>query len=162
MSKTVVSYVGSNGEKRAVSSEYGLPVTFAEDVTVDMSNTTFEILNTEEEPVYVAIVGTASDWTAAVSLTNTDSTALKAAGAAGIKNYLTGLQIIQGGTTANVVQVLDGETVIWQGYVDTSAGQQIAVSFPTPLRGTAATALNVKLGTGTGPVYVNAQGYTAA
>ena len=109
------------------------------------------------------------DWQAGSGLTalaTTTLTALKAAAGAGIRNYLTGLQIVN--TSASVsttVTILDGAAVIWTGYLPaTSASLQalpIIIQFITPLKGTAATALNIQLGTTAASVYYNAQGYSA-
>ena len=98
-------------------------------------------------------------------ITTTADTVLKTAGAAGIRNYVTGISVQNASaTTATEVVIKDGaSTVMWRGYVGTSAVLNSAVSvvFPTPLRGTAATAVNVACITAGAQVYVNAQGYTA-
>lgn len=97
-------------------------------------------------------------------ITTTADTVLKAAGAAGIRNFITGISVQNASaTTATEVVIKDGaSTVIWRGYVGTSAvlNSAVSVSFPTPLRGTAATAMNVACITTAAQVYVNAQGYT--
>lgn len=110
------------------------------------------------------------DWQASSGLTalaTTTSTALKSAGAAGIRNYCTAIQLYNSSATvATTVTILDGAVVLWTGFLPaTSAALQllgVEVVFPTPLRGTAATALNIQLGTTAANVYYNAQGYQAA
>lgn len=110
-----------------------------------------------------------TDWQATSALTplaTTTSTALKAAGAAGVRNYCTGVQIMNTSSTVSTnVAILDGATVIWAGFLPAStaalAQVSVVVDFPTPLRGTAATAMNIQLGTTAASVFYNAQGYQA-
>lgn len=95
---------------------------------------------------------------------NTTDVSIKAAAAAGIRNYITSISVQNASaTTATEVVIKDGSTVIWRGYVGTSAvlNSAVNVNFPTPLKGTAATALNVACITTAAAVYVNAQGYSA-
>jgi hypothetical protein len=94
-------------------------------------------------------------------ITVTTDTALKAAGAATIRNYLTGIQIQNTGTVATEVVIKDGATVIWRGYAPASMTVVADMTFPTPLRTTAAAALNFACITTGANVYVNAQGYQA-
>jgi hypothetical protein len=103
------------------------------------------------------------DWTFAITtpITATADTALKAAGAAGIRNYLTGIQIQNTGTVATEVVIKDGATVIWRGYAPATMTVVADMTFPTPLRTTAAAALNFACITTGANVYVNAQGYQA-
>jgi hypothetical protein len=109
-----------------------------------------------------------NDWQfagATGGIVNTSDVAVKAAGAAGIRNFVTGISVQNASATvATEVVVKDGaSTVLWRGYVGTSAvlNSAVSVTFPTPLRGTAATAVNVACITTGAQVYVNAQGYTA-
>ena len=97
-------------------------------------------------------------------VSSTADVALKAAAAAGIRNYLTSLQVhhdtLSGGTE---VVVKDGSTVIWRGYLMATANEMINIHFPVPLRGSAATALNfAAISSVTGGIYVNAQGFIGA
>lgn len=96
-------------------------------------------------------------WQSSITLTTTTATAMNAAQAAGIRNYCTGLTISNSSATTTLVQILDGATVIWQAQM--AAAANVYVPFETPLRGTAATALNAKLGTAVTSVYVSAQGF---
>ena len=99
------------------------------------------------------------DWQNTQALTTTTAAAARTAGAAGIRNYVTGAQFSNSGASALDVIILDGATEIWRstvapnGYVD--------AVFQTPLRGTAATALNVNL-SAAGTVRANTQGFQAA
>ena len=99
-------------------------------------------------------------------LNTTVAVTIKAAAAAGIRNYITSLQIMSEAlTTATEVAVRDGAagTVLWRMKIPTTGLPLVDVDFPTPLRGTAATLLEVVTLTasGAGAVYVNAQGFTA-
>lgn len=106
----------------------------------------------------------AADWTASVSLSTTGSTALQAAGGAGIRNYLTAIQFSgNAALVANTIQVLDGVTVIWGPHTIAAATALTQITFPTPLRTSAAAALNVQIGTTpVGALEVTGQGYQAA
>ena len=103
------------------------------------------------------------DWTfaCAAAVVNTNDVFLTAAGAAGIRNYLTGLQLQNTNAMATEVVVKDGTTVIWHGYLPASMTTPAVIDFRTPLKGTAATALNFACITTGASVYVNAQGYKA-
>lgn len=54
-------------------------------------------------------------------------------------------------------------TVIWTGFVPATTAAlpvvDVHVVFPTPLKGTAATAMNIQCGTTAASVYYNVQGY---
>lgn len=97
------------------------------------------------------------------TLTTTSATAIKAAGAAGIRNYLKTLHFQNSsGATATTVIVLDGATTIAQFNAPISMASPAVVTFDPPLRGTAATALNINCGAAGANVIVNAQGYQGA
>lgn len=112
----------------------------------------------------------ALDWQAssgtASPLTTGTSTALKAAGAAGIRNYVTACQITNiSATVSTLISLLDGATVIWTGYAEDTTSTAVIVPinivFPTPLQGTAATAMNIQATTTGANIYYNCQGYQA-
>jgi hypothetical protein len=101
-----------------------------------------------------------SDWTTTVNLTDTTSTALKAAAGASIKNYVTWC-VFSGlaATTATKINILDGSTVKLPVNMK-AAGAEVVVTFPTPIAGTANTAMNVQLGgSPTGAIDVTCGGY---
>ena len=102
------------------------------------------------------------DWryaAAAGGIVNTAAVAIKAAAGAGVRNALTAIQISNAhASAATEVTVSDGATVIWRNHL--AAGTRMSVDFPTPLLGTANTALNVACVTTGAAVYINAQGYT--
>lgn len=99
---------------------------------------------------------------AAGGITNTTAVTLKAAGAAGVRNCLTGLQISNGHATVSTeVVVKDGAagTIIWRHWFQ-AAGGHAEPPFDVPLCGTAATLMEaVPITTGSA-IYINAQGYT--
>ncbi len=104
-----------------------------------------------------------ADWQNQQSLTDGTSKQVVAAGAAGVKNYCTAIQVSGiTATTAVTLSILSGASVIWTGNIPAGASQQ-NITFPTPLQTAAATALNAQLsGSPTGAVAFNAQGYAAA
>lgn len=92
-------------------------------------------------------------------ITNTSDVAAKAAAAAGIRNYVTGFYAYNNSATASVIVVKDGSTVMFTGYLP--ANGSVNVQFETPLRGTAATAVNVALITTATSTYISLQGFTS-
>lgn len=95
---------------------------------------------------------------AVVDATLATDVALVAAAGAGVRTYLTDLTLENTGATANRVIVSDGATRVFSATVP--PGTTFGKTFSTPLRGTAATALNVRLGAA-GTVTVSASGYRA-
>lgn len=93
-------------------------------------------------------------------LTTTTAAAIKTAGAAGIRNYLTSLQFQNTSpTVATTIIILDGATVLATFVASLSMVLPAVIKFDPPLRGTAATALNINCGSAGANVYANAQGY---
>jgi hypothetical protein len=106
-----------------------------------------------------------ADWqyaAAAGGIINTTDVVLRAAAAAGIRNYVTSIDIRNAhATVATEVVIKDGATVIWRQLLPAAMTAPVEITFPTPLRGTAATAMNVACITTGAQVYVNAQGFAA-
>jgi hypothetical protein len=106
-----------------------------------------------------------ADWQyagAAGGITGTADVVLKAAAAAGIRNYVTSIDLRNAhATVATEVVIKDGATVIWRQLLPAAMASPVDITFPTPLRGTAATAVNFACLTTGAQVYVNAQGYAA-
>lgn len=95
-------------------------------------------------------------------ITDTADDAIQAAGGAGVRHYVTSLTVVNSHATVSTeVVVKDGSTVIHRGYA-AAAGGGYALTFPTPLRGTAATALNVACITTGSATVVSASGFSAA
>jgi len=98
----------------------------------------------------------------------TTAVTIAAAAGAGLRNYLTGLQIFSDTLgTATEIAIRDGAsgTVLWRGKIGTGGAFVGAeIKFTCPLKGTANTLMEfvTLTASGTGSVYVNAQGYTAA
>ena len=95
-----------------------------------------------------------------LSLTTTTASPIRAAGAAGIRNYLVNLQCYNSSATPVDVIILDGVTEIWRQTVNATAARDF--SFDLPLRSTAANALNVNLSAAVTSVRVTAQTFQAA
>ena len=102
---------------------------------------------------------TESAWNANLLLTTTVATALVAAGGAGLKRHITGLQAINTGAAAVDLIILDGDTERWRMTLPVNVPVDFGFA-ETHLIATAATALNAKL-SAAGTVRVCAQGYTA-
>jgi len=134
----------------AVSSVVNLPITSGRQVIQKPFGPA------ETDWVYAAATGGITNTTTAVTI--------KAAGAANIRNYVTGLDIMaQALGAATEVAIRDGAggAVLWRTYIGTGGQIMTHVNFPTPLKGTAATLLEVVTLTAsvTGAVFFNAQGY---
>jgi hypothetical protein len=100
---------------------------------------------------------------AAGGIVNTTDVVLTAAGAAGIRNYITHLDLINRAAVETEFVIKDGaSTVIWRTSLPASMTIAAEFNFPTPLKGTAATALNAACVTTGAAVRCNAQGYKAA
>jgi hypothetical protein len=111
------------------------------------------------------------DWSyaaAASGIANTTTAVtVKTAGAAGVRNYITGISLSTdalGAATEFCIRDGAGGTVLWRIKIGTAGiVNPVSIAFPTPLRGTAATLLEVVTLTAsiTGSVYVNMSGYQA-
>jgi len=102
-----------------------------------------------------------TDWQFTAALSNNVATAARAPGPAGIRNYTTALQYQNTSAVASEIQVLDGATILWRGQAPANMALPASIQWPTPLRGAAATALNVQLITTAANTLVNLQGYQA-
>jgi hypothetical protein len=94
-------------------------------------------------------------------IVNTTAVALNAAAGAGIRTYVAAIQYFNSAAVASEIEIRDGSTVIWRGFVPASMTVPVQVVFPVPLRGTANTAMNVALGTTATATRVSAQGYVS-
>lgn len=111
----------------------------------------------------------AAEWSYAAASGGIDNTTtavtVKAAGAAGIVNYITSIQICHatlGAATEFAIRDGAGGTVLWRTILHTTALPTVTYNFNNPLRGTAATLTEiVTLTAVTGDVMVNVQGYQA-
>lgn len=97
-------------------------------------------------------------------ITNTTGVTAKAAAGAGVRNYITRVQVQNGHATVSTdAQIRDGAagTVLWRGFA-AAAGGGVSAVFDPPLRGTANTLVEVACGTTGTATYFNLQGYVAA
>jgi len=102
-----------------------------------------------------------ADWYYTGTLTTNTSTAMQAAGGAGIKKYITGFTYQNTNATATVLNILQGATVLHTVSAAATMANPVPITFPTPLQTAANAALNVQCVTTGANVLVNAQGYTA-
>lgn len=107
------------------------------------------------------------DWhyaAASGGIVNTTGVTAKAAAGAGVRNYITRMEVINGHATVSTdFQIRDGAagTVLWRGYLQ-AAGGGVAAVFDPPLRGTANTLVEIACGTTGSAVYANLHGFSAA
>jgi hypothetical protein len=108
----------------------------------------------------------ASTWSYAAAsggIVNTTGVTAKTAAGAGIRNYITSIQVINGHASVDTdVQIRDGAagTVLWRGFAK-SGGGGISCKCDPPIRGTANTLVEIACGTTGSAVYVNLQGFVA-
>lgn len=106
-----------------------------------------------------------ADWSysgIAGGIVNNTAVPIKAAAGAGLRNYITGFSLQNASAVATEVLILDGATVIWRGYVGTTAiNSVVGINFISPLKSTANAALNVQVVTNGSAILANAQGYVA-
>ena len=99
-------------------------------------------------------------------VSTTTAVTIKAAGAGGVRNYITDLQMSTatlGAATELAIRDGAGGTVLWRCQLQTTALPLMAINFQSPLVGSPNTLLEiVTLTAVTGGVFVNAQGYAAA
>lgn len=101
---------------------------------------------------------------ATAAITNTTSTSVLAAAGAGVRNYVTSVLVTNShATVGTLVTITDGSggTTLYAGYA-APVGGGFALSFPTPLRGSANTAIHAVCGTTGSNTYVSASGYKSA
>lgn len=99
---------------------------------------------------------------ATAAITGTSVAAVIAAGASGVRNYVTSILVTNShATVGTLVEIRDGTTtVLWRGYA-APLGGGFSCHFPKPLRGTAATAINAYNITTGSNTYVCAAGFQA-
>jgi hypothetical protein len=95
-------------------------------------------------------------------VTDTADDEAKAAGGAGVRQYVTRVQVFNGhASTSTEVVIKTASTVLWRGWAQ-AAGGGAATTFDPPLRGGDNEAINVANITNSSQTYFNLQGYTAA
>lgn len=110
-----------------------------------------------------------SDWNYAAAsggIVNTTTAVTFKAAVASVRNYITGIQIMaEALTNATELAIRDGAAgaVIWRTKIPTGGLPLMDIQFPSPLKSSVNTLLEVVTITasGAGAVYFNAQGYTA-
>lgn len=162
----------SNGQTAHSSPSTGSPIRIAgrvkttNDTTLIAGDASDVVTTTDSAIVVKSYAVPELDWQFACTapVSTTTDLVLKIASGAGIRNYITGFQIINASATvATEIVIKDGATVIWRGYVGigTVLNSAVGVTLQTPLRGSFATALNFACITTASLVYVNFQGYVA-
>jgi len=164
----------ANGQTAHSSASTGSPVRVGGRVntTLDTSlvqGDASDLMQTSAGQVIQKPFGSAeNDWqyaAAASGIVNTTTAVtIKAAGAASIRNFITGITIMAealGAATELVIRDGAAGTVIWRTKIPATGLPTTNIQFPTPLKGTAATLLEVATLTAsvTGGVFFNAQGY---
>jgi hypothetical protein len=101
------------------------------------------------------------DFQVATTITTAAQTAIRAAQAAGIRQNVTSIVYQNTNATATLVTVQDGATTLIQFNAPASMANPVQLQFPTPLRGTAATALNYTAGATGANVLLQVTGFNS-
>lgn len=159
------SHVNHDAAVVAGVNQIGLDARSADPTAVATGDATRALATLIGKQVTIPYAIPASTWSyasVAGGIVDTLDDVAKAAGAAGVRNYVTRAQIINGHATVSTeVVIKDGATIIWRGWAQAAGGGVTAV-FDPPLRGTAATAINVTNITTGSATYFNVQGFTAS
>jgi hypothetical protein len=163
-------YVNSAGTAAHDAAIAGNPVRIggravSADVTAVTAGDAVDLIATltGKQVVYpFALPGTSWSYASPAAVTDTADDEAKAAGAAGVRHYITGVQVFNGHDTVGTeVVIKDGSTVLWRGWAEQTGGG-CSAQFNPPLRGTAATAVNVANVTNSSSTYFNLQGFSAS
>lgn len=127
---------------------------------VEINNSSGTEMGTSASPFIVGFTAPANYVKGTTSaITDTTSTQVIAAGSTGIKTYITSILVTNShATVGTFVKILDGSTIIWEGYA-AAAGGGFACNFPTPIVGTGATAVNAQAVTTGANFIVSIAGY---
>jgi hypothetical protein len=112
-------------------------------------------------PLSAPVGGTYVKASSAGSLITTATTTQMLAAAGAGLYYHVWIDFTNGGNTATEVQILDGSTVIWDGYAVANGGG-FSDAKPIPLIGSANTALSIKTLTAGASLAWNVRGYSLA
>lgn len=121
--------------------------------TPQSDNTRIDANFTPQGSILTAFAPRNLTYRGTVTLTNTTSTSVIAAsGSASTAHDLVNIIISNSSSTATVVEILDGTTVVM--YLAIAANGGAVIPLATPINGTANTAWNARLQTGVTSVYV--------
>jgi hypothetical protein len=134
-------------------------VNTAVDTTLVAGDTSDLFLSTNGQLIVKPFAAAELDWQYTGVLTTATAAAARVAGAAGVRNYVTGVQYQNTSATATTVLVLDNATTIAQFHAPANMAVPAVIRLVTPLRGSAATALNVQCGSAGANLLMNVQGY---
>lgn len=169
---TAGNTAGTNGHSSPVIGNpvrIGGKVVTAADITLVAGDVSDVMMTTAGQVIDKPFATAELDWVfvgAAGGIVNTaTAVTVQAAKGASIRNYVTGLQVAHdtlGAVTELAIRDGAAGTVLWRGKLQTTANEGFNVQFLTPLKGSAATLLEiVTLTAVTGGVYVNLQGYSS-
>lgn len=155
----------ANGQTAHSSASTGSPVRVGGRVITTLDTTLAQgdasdlAVSTGQQLLVKQFATSENDWQFVGTVTTTTQTAIKAAGAASIRNFVTGITYQNTNATATTLLIQDGNTTILSISCAASMANPVNLVFPTPLRGTAATAINYTAGTTGANVLLNVQGY---
>jgi hypothetical protein len=105
-----------------------------------------------------------ADWSyapVAGGITVATDVVARTAAPAGIRNYITAIQLRNASAVATEFVIKDGATAIWRTQLPAAMTGSMDVEFSSPLKGAVAAAINVQCVTTGAAVYANLQGYQA-
>jgi hypothetical protein len=101
------------------------------------------------------------DFSVSTTVTTNTQTQIRAAQAANIRTNVTSITFQNTNATATTLTIQDGATTLVTFSVPASMTLPVQLRYPTPLRGTAATALNYTAGTTGASVLLNVTGFSS-
>lgn len=101
------------------------------------------------------------DFQVNATVTTDTQTAIRAAQAAGIRQNVTQVTYQNTNATATTLTIQDGSTTLVTFSCPANMANPVQLQFPTPLRGTAATALNYTAGTTGANILLNVTGFNS-
>lgn len=164
----------ANGQTAHSSASTGSPLRVGGRVNTTLDTTLVQgdacdaLMTTAGQQVQKPFGTAENDWQYAATAGGIVNTAvavtIKTAGAASIRNYITGITIMAealGAATEFAIRDGASGTTLFRTKIPATGLPTTNIQFPTPLKGTAATLLEVATLTAsvTGAVYFNAQGY---
>lgn len=129
------------------------------DTTLTNNDASYLGMTTAQQLMTKDFATSENDWQSTGTQTTNTATAAKTAGAASIRNFCTQLTVQNTNATPTTFLILDNATTIFQISLPASMTLPLTFVFPTPLKGTAATAMNINCGTTGANVLYNITGY---
>ena len=155
----------ANGQTTHSSASTGSPLRIGGRVITTLDTTLVQgdasdlAVTSGQQLVIKDFASSENDWQFVGTITTTTQTAIKTAGAASIRNFVTCITYQNTNATATTLNIQDGSVNILSISCAASMLNPVNLTFSTPLKGSAATAINYTAGTNASNVLLNVQGF---